>query len=346
MTGPGYANIGTKGNIKITSTFGNIGINTVKNEALFNFDKDYICMAWNPGYLNNLAAIQATGLDISKDIILTDLNPNLFDIKAIFKNFIGTLILYDGFPTFLPCRMIMQNPNVIPTSSWFEDFRTIDDDWTNVTNTAYWKLISKVIGNIDIKSWNGDINIETEGTLGNGGNIRLTANNKNGALPGYNCGNILMKSNTDFKIYTDPRDVFFDTDLQQKLNGGKFAFFSHNPEGTTEINDNYGLVDPAEKFLLEFIKNAFGITADVGFASNVSLAGSCPKCIYDTIKQALLDLKVLNGQQYNLVQLSLNKNLGSHKFNSFSPSFFDKERGFARWCNYIPKKSINRIRNF
>lgn len=243
------------------------GINTVQDKSLFNFDQDYICIPWNPGYLNNIAAVQALGIPIDTDIILQDIDPTLDPIK-IFSQFASTLLLYDGFPTFLPCRMIMQNPNIIPGDDWPEQFRTIDSDWHNVTNTAYWKLISNMMGNIDIKSWNGNINIETEGTLGNGGNIYLTANNEHGAFPGYECGNIKMKANTDFNIYTDPRDLFLDTDMEQKFNQ-KFVWFSHNkntlPGQPAEIA--VPIVDEAATLALNLIKAALGIQFDIGFAA-------------------------------------------------------------------------------
>lgn len=90
------------------------------------------------------------------------------DLGAILT-FLQQMVLFDGFPTFLPCKMIMQNPTVSAPSGnvWLQEFRSIDDEWTDITNKRYWKLISKAMGNIDIKSWSGDINIETTGTLGN-----------------------------------------------------------------------------------------------------------------------------------------------------------------------------------
>lgn len=106
-----------------------------------------------------------------------------------------------------------------------EKFRTIADDWTNITNKEYWKLIGKIIGNIDISSWSGDINIKTHGTLGNAGNINIRAQNKYGALPGYKVGNVYITADTPQRIFTDPRDLFLDTHLAGKFQG-KFAWFS------------------------------------------------------------------------------------------------------------------------
>lgn len=184
ITANGYNNLGTKGNITINSTFGNIGINTIENKYLADLEKENWVIPWNPGYLKSLALISQFIPGFDPNMIVQPLNPPT-DLTS-FLQFLQTAVLYDGFPTFLPCKMIMQNPSVgVPTSGWIHQFRNIDDKWTNVTNTTYWKLISKVVGNIDIKSWSGDINIETKGTLGNAGNINLFANNKYGALPGY-----------------------------------------------------------------------------------------------------------------------------------------------------------------
>jgi hypothetical protein len=137
------------------------------------------------------------------------------------------MILYDGFPTFLPCKMIMQNPNLGPVTpnEMLQDFRSIADDWTTITNTEYWKLIGKIVGNIDITSWSGDINIKTEGSLGNAGNINIRAQNKYGALPGYKTGNVIITADSPQRIYTDPRDLFLDTHFAGKMQGN-FVFFS------------------------------------------------------------------------------------------------------------------------
>jgi hypothetical protein len=162
-------------------------------------------------------------IDVSDMIINTPTVGS--DIASIFT-FLQTSAIYDGLPTFLPCKMIMQNPNIKSVSgAWIDNFRSIDDDWTNLNDNNYWKLISKVIGNIEIDSWNGDINIKTKGTLGNTGNINIIANNQYGALPGYKAGNVNIDAQSPFRIFTDPRDLFLDTHLRGKFLG-QFSWFS------------------------------------------------------------------------------------------------------------------------
>ena len=170
------------------------------------------------------------------------------------------MVLFDGLPTFLPCKMIMQNPNISDVSpTWINQFRTIDTDWTNLNNKNYWKLISKVIGNISIDSWNGDINIKTKGTLGNAGNINLVANNKYGALPGYKAGNVNIDAHSPFRIFTDPRDLFLDTHLQSKLLG-QFAWFS-SPENSATVGPVIPSLKPFApvQMILPLLRNSISI---------------------------------------------------------------------------------------
>lgn len=188
------------------------------------------------------------------------------DLGGILS-FLQQMLLYDGFPTFLPCKMIMQNPNIAPPSGdWLSEFRYIDDDWLNITNTNYWKLFSKTIGNIDIRSWSGDINICTSGTLGNAGNINISAKNKYGNLPEYKTGNVNITADTPFRVYTDPRDLFLDTHLLGKLTG-KFAWFSNanGPTGKTPPPISIKPLNPVQMIL-----SLLGVPFEFGFASDVS----------------------------------------------------------------------------
>lgn len=181
-------------------------------------------------------------------------------IADIFT-FLQQTVLYDGFPTFLPCKMIMQNPNISNvTTNWLNEFRSIDDDWTNLNNDNYWKLISKVVGNINIDSWNGDINIKTKGTLGNAGNINLIANNKYGALPGYKAGNVNIDAHSPFRIFTDPRDLFLDTHLIGKLTG-QFAWFSSTPGQPPALAMPTPAIKPfmPVQLVLNFLRNSSAI---------------------------------------------------------------------------------------
>jgi hypothetical protein len=201
------------------------GINTIENKKLSDLEGEYICIPWNPSYLNQLTLVSQIIPGFDEDMILKEVSVPT-DLGGILT-FLSQMVLFDGLPTFLPCKMIMQNPNVEPVmpSGLLKKFRTIADDWTNITNKEYWKLIGKVVGNIDIKSWSGDINIMTEGTLGNAGNINIRAKNKYGALPGYKTGNVIITADDPQRIFTDPRDLFLDTHLMGKLQG-KFAWFS------------------------------------------------------------------------------------------------------------------------
>lgn len=232
-----------------------------------------------------------------------------------------TAFLYDGFPTFLPCKMIMQNPLVTPVSGsdWIKDFRTIDDNWNNITNTAYWKLISRVIGNIDIKSWSGDINIETEGSLGNAGNINLFANNKHGALPGYKVGNVQVTANTPFRVFTDPRDLFLDTHLMGKFYG-QFAWFSTKPGQPPSKTPPAITVKPLNT--VQMLLQLLGVPFQFGFTEINSNGGGCASCITDVITQMAVDLQLFTIVPWMITEnLFLDDQLPYHNFNAAHKSF-------------------------
>lgn len=220
--------------------------------------------------------------------------------------------------------MIMQNPNIETPNTPQEslaNFRSIDDDWTKITNTNYWKLISKVIGNIDIKSWSGDINIETKGTLGNAGNINILARNKHGALPGYRAGNVTIKSDTPFRVFTDPRDLFLDTHLTGKFTG-QFSWFSSSVT-TNTLTVPPITVKPLEN--IQLLLNALGINISFGFANINQLNGGCPYCITDAILQAAVDLNLFKQIPYKDAKLALEGPCKTHKFNALNQSIIHKE---------------------
>lgn len=322
ITPAGYSNIGTRGNINLTSTFGNIGINTVENELVADFKKEYTCIAWNPMYLKQMALLSNILPDLDINEIL---KPAKIDtsLTGIF-NFLKKAALFDGFPAYLPCKMIMQNPNITATdepTDALKMFRSIDDDWTNITNTNYWKLISNVMGNIDIKSWSGNINVVTSGTLGNAGNINILANNKHGGLPGYTAGNVNIKANTPFRVYSDPRDLFLDTHLVGKLMG-KFAWFNTATESNT-----YSPPAITEKPFEEVqaILSLLGLNVEFGFASDDNKEAGCKYCISDALYQAATDLKLFQMVPYTLTKKIFEGKCPPHKFNSLKPSFADVE---------------------
>lgn len=57
VTGEGYNNLGTRGNIKIVSTLGNIGVYTVENTKIGTLNKPYACVPWNPSFLRQLRIV-------------------------------------------------------------------------------------------------------------------------------------------------------------------------------------------------------------------------------------------------------------------------------------------------
>lgn len=322
ISAEGYNNLGTKGNIIIKSTFGNIGINTIENKTLADFEKETCVIPWNPSYLKSMAMVSQLVPGFDPDMIVTD--PVAPTDLTSFLQFLQTAVMYDGFPTFLPCRMIMQNPSIEPPGNgWIHQFRSIDDKWTNVNNKNYWKLISKVIGNIDIKSWSGDINIETKGTLGNGGNINLFANNKYGGLPGYKVGNVQIAANTPFRVFTDPRDLFLDTHLLGKLQG-KFAWFSNANDTPPSQNPPPITLKPLAP--VQQILQMLGIPFEFGFTQAESNGGGCASCIYDTIIQAAVDLQLFTLLPYVITeQIFLDKSIPLHKFNASTKSMIEDE---------------------
>lgn len=218
----------------------------------------------------------------------------------------------------------MQNPNVQPPekvkSKWIQDFRSIDVNWNSVSNQAYWKLISKVIGNIDITSWSGDITVQTEGILGNAGNINIFAKNKHGGLPGYQCGNINMTASTPFTIFTDPRDLFFDTDLKNKLKGKYYLFSSMSSPDNPLFNMPMNTVKPFQA--LQSVAGMAGIPAQFGFSSMDSGGGGCAKCIVDVFHSAVKGLGGFSMLPFDIaiepfIPQSTNP---THKFNSINNS--------------------------
>ena len=316
ITPIGYKNIGTKGNIRLTSTFGNIGIKTIENKELADFEKEFVCIAWNPSYLKQMA-ILSTIADFDQNIVCQDLTvpSDFMGIIALLQK----LVLFDGLPTFLPCKMILQNPNISAPSgtNWIQDFRSIDDNWNNITNTKYWKLLGKLMGNIEISSWSGDISIKTEGTLGNAGNINLFAKNKYGVLPGYQAGNVKIAADTPFRIYTDPRDLFLDSDLMSKLTGKLIMFSSANGLSDTPPQIS---IKPFEK--LQNIISLLGIPAEFGFTQADSNGGGCINCICDVLASLASEL---GGFSIGLWKDEVKPliDIPTHSFNAISGSLVE-----------------------
>lgn len=336
ITEEGYKNLGTKGNITLISTFGNIGINTIESKAWADLEQETCVIPWNPSYLNKLAYLSNILGDVSTEMLVKGLTVPT-DLTS-FMQFLQTAALYDGFPTFLPCKMIMQNPSIkapVP-STWLRDFRSIDEDWNKVTNTKYWKLISKVVGNIDIKSWNGDITVQTKGTLGNGGNINLFAKNKYGGLPGYKVGNVNILADTPFRVFTDPRDLFLDTHLVGKVMG-KFAWFSHAADPEENLMPPAITVKPLQP--VQQLLQLLGVPFEFGFTTEKSMGGGCMKCITDVITQTAFDL-----QLFSIVPYLITKNLflaqpEYHKFNTAAKSIIEEEEVPGGSVSILKKQS-------
>lgn len=241
ITSEGFKNLGTRGNIQLISTFGNINIQCVKNDMLANFGVRSTVIPWNPdfvreiqenvGQFSDFSPLNAAlkGMDFSTDIsCMADFIQLMADAQK--------LLIYDGLPVFLPTKMIVQNPNVIAPKnaedlSWIPLFREDAKDWRSIKDDVMWKLPGRMMGNINIESWSGDINIKTESELGCAGNVNITAIEKVGTFNGYRVGTINFHNNAKERIYPDPRDLFLDSDFFKK-NAGKLDIFKHgtNPE--------------------------------------------------------------------------------------------------------------------
>lgn len=314
ITAAGYNNIGTKGNIKLTSTFGNIGLQTIENKTWADFEQKQVVIPWNPSYLKYVGLISKLMPGFNVDSITEPITLPT-DMPGLLE-WLTKMVMFDGFPTFLPCHMIMQNPNIdTPGDDWLDHFRSIETDWMNLTNEKYWKLISRSIGNIDIRSWSGNINIKTEGTLGNAGNINISANNKYGSLPGYSAGNINQTTNTPFRIFTDPRDLFLDSHLESKI-AGQFIWFStaaETIEGPPPI-----IIKPMES--VQALLSMVGMPGGFGFAAEDSKGGGCINCITDCITQAAVDLKVFNILPWKLTKKIFADKPAHHTFNAIRGS--------------------------
>lgn len=171
------------------------------------------------------------------------------------------------------------------TTPEYKHYRDVEDNWKNVTNDAYWKVLGRIIGNIDVRSWSGDINIVTEGRLGNAGNINISANDSIGALPGYKTGNVNISNKAKRTVYTDPRDLFLDS--QNILN---------------RINILSNGTDKKEGKLLRYIN----------VQNQSGTAGGCASCIADYLLQLLSPIAPLPKDLIPLYAL----NIPLHPFNA------------------------------
>lgn len=88
------------------------GIKTIENKQLADLEGDFICIPWNPTYLNQLTLISTLIPGFDEEMILKEITVPT-DLAGIFT-FLQQMVLFDGLPTFLPCKMIMQNPNIDP----------------------------------------------------------------------------------------------------------------------------------------------------------------------------------------------------------------------------------------
>lgn len=244
ITQKGFNNIGTKGNIQVISTFGNINLQCKKDESKALFNKKSVVIPWNPGFVAEMEKVAALYPAFNKHQAILgaeEFPTNISDIGSFTSlfNSLSTLFIYDGLPVFLPTRMIVQNPNIpIPSStddlSWIPNFRSEAKDWRSITSSEYWKLPGRMMGNINIETWSGDINIKTKSELGCAGNINIEATESAGTLPGYKIGSINMVNNGRKRIYPDPRDLFLDSNFNSR-NAGKLELFTHG----TNLTDSF-----------------------------------------------------------------------------------------------------------
>lgn len=339
ISADGYNNLGTKGNIVLKSTLGNIGLETVPSEFV-NFDIEDVCIPWNPSYLNQMQILANIGVT-PENIVNAGKPPEDFvEFLTWLQNTAN--LLFDGFPTYTPCKMIMQNPNIqapsgVADGSWLKNFRSIDDDWKNITNTAYWKLISKVVGNVSIDSWTGDISLRTQGQLGNAGNINLLANNMYGGLAGYETGNVKIMSNSPFRVYTDPRDLFFDSDLTSKMTGKIICFSTVSGSMTPKVA-KYKPMEKAQA-LLEVI----GVPVQFGFTTDNSNGGGCMKCINDVFVQCAVDLGAFASIPWVIAKEAFSSDTieMGHRFNSVYGSYVHKDDDIVQGSSSIIHQESN-----
>lgn len=241
ITCEGFRNLGARGNIQLISTFGNINIQCVKNENLADFGKRSTVIPWSPEFVRQVRenstmfpGVSPTANALKGMGFSTDVN-EFSDFIQLMKD-AQELLIYDGLPVFLPARMIVQNPNVTAPEnaddlSWIPTFRDEDTDWRSVRGDVMWKLPGRLMGNISIETWSGDISVRTASELGCAGNIILKAEEKLGTFSGYRIGCISMEANGKERVYPDPRDLFLDSDFFRK-NAGRLTMFTHgtNPE--------------------------------------------------------------------------------------------------------------------
>lgn len=260
ITAQGFKNLGTKGNIQFISTFGNINLECIKNDALANFNQRSSIVPWNPGFLFKIRELYSNDefnlnqAMLSGMALTTDINSNSDFIKLLDE--IEQLKIYDGLPVFMPTKMIIQNPNIkAPNNeddlSWIPTFRSEPSDWKNINEDVMWKLPGKLMGNINIETWSGDINIKTDSTIGCAGNINISASERGGTMPGYKIGTVNIKAYGNERIYPDPRDLFLDSNYEAK-EAKKYQLFSHG----TDFNSGSVL----DKSVEELIKSTFGRT--------------------------------------------------------------------------------------
>lgn len=251
ITSDGFNNIGTRGNIQFISTFGNINMQCIKNDDLADFCEKTVVIPWNPGFLaeiNKNIAMYPTFNKYEATTKGLDFPTDIFDIQGFVQFFasLPNLLIYDGLPVFLPTKMIVQNPNIpepnnINDLNWIPKFRSEASDWRNIPDDVYWKLPGKLMGNINIETWSGDINIKTESQIGCAGNINISACEKTGTLPGYKIGCVNISNSGKKRIYPDPRDLFFDSNFEAR-NKGQLNLFSHATNYDDAIKNKFQLL--------------------------------------------------------------------------------------------------------
>lgn len=359
ITPKGFNNIGTKGNIQVISTFGNINIECKKDDSKAQFNKKHVIIPWNPGFVaemekiatmypafNKYSAIQAA------EGFPTE-NFSIDTFIEIFKS-LGSLFIFDGLPVLLPTRMIVQNPNIpIPKSpddlSWIPNFRTEAKDWKHISTSDYWKLPGRMMGNINIETWSGDINVKTNSSLGCAGNINIEATESGGTLPGYKIGSVNIKNSGKNRIYPDPRDLFLDSNFTSRMSG-QLELFTHGTNLTDDFRRSV-LPTVADSLLKQFTGFSFNWKATnyndfykLNSASILTRGGlgamtpqmlskmekmmekpgptlGCPKCISDY----LLGLPGVQDICYTTENLEDFGSVGLHSYGFFKFNPFDNK---------------------
>lgn len=153
LTCDGFKNLGNKGNIEFKSTFGNINMQCIKNDALAKFDKKTTVIPWNPSFLQKVKSMVNAPVNVTKAMLSGFAFSTDIDGLGSFRELMNqadSLMIYDGLPVFFPTQMIAQNPNYAAPQnekdvSWIPNFWKEASDWRDIPDDVMWKIPGRVM---------------------------------------------------------------------------------------------------------------------------------------------------------------------------------------------------------